>query len=216
MSKVRSLESELRLLCVRIITTAALLFFGPITAHAQSPFKGFENLFTTPKGYIVTYTNTPPVIDGDINDAAWQHAVWTDDFVDIEGDIKPKPSLQTNVKMLWDDSCLYVAAKIRDPNVWATITRHDAALFRENDFEIFLNSTNSAHQYFEIEYNALNTVFDLFLSKPYRDGGNALTSWDAAGMRSAIKIQGTLNNPSDTDEGWTVEAAIPFKAVIWR
>src|ERR1700676_2121477 len=84
----------------------ALIFSLPLNTFAQSPFKGFENLFTTPKGYIANYTKTPPAIDGDINDSVWNQATWTDDFVDIEGDLKPKPHLQTNVKMLWDDSCL--------------------------------------------------------------------------------------------------------------
>ncbi|HEY2583826.1 MAG TPA: carbohydrate-binding family 9-like protein [Mucilaginibacter sp.] len=208
-----SRKFELRLHCRRVMAVAVLLFAGPMMAWAQSPFKEFENLFTTPKSYIVTYTKTPPVIDGDINDAAWQQATWTDDFQDIEGDLKPKPPLQTKLKMLWDDSCLYIAAQIRDPNVWATLTQHDAVIFRDNDFEVFLNPNNTTHQYFEIEYNALNTVFDLFLNKPYRNGGNPLSSWDAKGLRSAVKIQGTLNNPTDTDEGWTIETSIPFKAV---
>ena len=115
--------------------------------------------------------------------------------------------------MLWDDTCLYIAAQIRDPNVWATLTRHDATIFHDNDFELFIDPGNTTHQYFEIEDNAFNTIFDLFLNKPYRNGGNALTTWDTKGLRSAVKIQGTLNDPTDTDKGWTVEMAIPFKAI---
>ena len=185
----------------------------PFSSFAQSPFMGFENLFTIPKSYIVNYTKIPPVIDGDIDDAAWQLANWTEDFEDIEGSLKPKPSLKTNVKMLWGDSCLYIAAKIQDPDVWATLTRHDEIVFHDNDFEVFLDPHNTTHRYFEMEFNALNTVFDLFLSKPYRNDGSALINWDVAGLRSAVKIQGTLNNPSDTDQGWTIEMAIPFWAV---
>jgi hypothetical protein len=191
----------------------ALVFSAPFTAIAQSPFKNFRNLFDIPKSYVVHYTKLPPVIDGDINDHVWQQAQWTANFVDIEGDLKPKPTLQTNVKMLWDDSCLYIAAQINDPNVWATLTHHDDIIFRDNDFEVFINPNNTTHQYFEIEYNALNTVFDLFLNKPYRNGGNAMINWNAEGLRSAVKVQGTLNDPSDVDKGWTIEMAIPFRAV---
>jgi len=180
---------------------------------AQSPFKGLDNLFTTPNNYIIHHVTKPPLIDGDINDAVWQQAAWTDQFQDIEGDLKPHPYLQTQVKMLWDDSCLYIAAQMNEPNVWAYQKHHDDIVFHDNDFEIFISPNNTAHQYFEIEVNALNTIFDLFLNKPYRDGGNPLVSWNADGMRSAIKIQGTLNDPSDTDKGWTVEMAIPFKAL---
>jgi len=115
--------------------------------------------------------------------------------------------------MLWDDSCLYVAARIKDPHVWATLTHHDDIVYRDNDFELFIDPNNSTHKYFEIEVNALNTIFDLFLTKPYRNNGAAVTGWDTHGLRSAVKVQGTLNDPSDTDKGWTVEMAIPFKAI---
>ncbi|MDR3697964.1 carbohydrate-binding family 9-like protein [Mucilaginibacter sp.] len=190
-----------------------IVIFLPLTTFAQSPFRNFANLFTIPKSYVVTYTKTPPVIDGDINDPVWQQAKWSNDFRDIEGDLKPNPPLQTNVKMLWDDSCLYIAAQVRDPHVWAYIKNHDEIVFRDNDFEVFINPNNTTHQYFELEYNARNTVFDLFLNKPYRNGGTPMFSWDAEGMRSAVKVKGTVNDPTDTDKGWTIEIAIPFKAI---
>ncbi|WP_259067237.1 carbohydrate-binding family 9-like protein [Mucilaginibacter sp. X4EP1] len=195
------------------IGTILLFLVFASSASAQQEFKPFENLFTTPKSYVVKYVSTPPVIDGDINDAVWQQAQWTDDFKDIEGDLKPNPPLKTKVKMLWGDSCLYIAAQISDPGVWATIKQHDAVIFYDNDFEVFINPNNTTHQYFEIEYNALNTVFDLFMNKPYRNNGNAMINWNTEGLRSAVKIQGTMNDPSDIDEGWTIEMAIPFKAV---
>ena len=195
-----------QLVCVYflLISTGAL---------AQDPCKGLESLFTIPKGYIVNYVKMAPQIDGNINDAVWKQAKWTSDFVDIEGNMKPKPGLQTNVKMLWDDSYLYIAARIYEPNVWANLKRHDDIVFRDNDFEVFLNPNNSTHQYFELEFNALNTVFDLFLNKPYRNGGNAMINWNAEGLRSAVEVLGTINNPSDTDNGWTIEMAIPFRSI---
>ncbi|SDS63305.1 Carbohydrate family 9 binding domain-like [Mucilaginibacter mallensis] len=190
------------------------LFFSAVPAAiAQSPFKGLENLFTVPDNYVIHHVDTPPVIDGDINDAVWQKAAWTAEFQDIEGDLKPKPYLKTQVKMLWDDSCLYIAAKLQEPNLWAYQTHHDDIVYYDNDFEIFINPNNTTHQYFEIEVNAINTLFDLFLNKPYNVSGNPMVSWDAAGMRSVVKVQGTVNNASDTDRGWTVEMAIPFRSI---
>jgi hypothetical protein len=182
-------------------------------ANAQSPFSGLENLFNVPENYVVRHVAKPPVIDGDINDAVWQQAKWTKDFVDIEGDLKPRPAYKTNVKMLWDDSCLYVAAQIKDPQVWATLQHHDDVVYRDNDFELFIDPQGTTHNYYEVEVNALNTIFDLFLNKPYRNRGGALIGWDANGLRSAVKVQGTLNNTSGTDEGWTVELVIPFRSI---
>jgi hypothetical protein len=190
----------------------ALILFADV-AWAQSPFDAFANLFTQPRSYIINYAQSAPKIDGDLGDAAWQQAQWTDDFRDIEGDLKPNPALRTRTKMLWDDSCLYIGAEITDPNVWATLTHHDEIIFRDNDFEVFIDPNNTTHQYFELEFNAFNTVFDLFLNKPYREGGNAMINWDAEGLRSAVKVLGTINNPADKDKGWTIEIAIPFRAI---
>lgn len=194
---------------------AALTIIGcySITVNAQSAFKGLENLFTTPKSYIVYHTDNPPVIDGNINKLVWQQTPWTNEFVDIEGSAKPKPAFPTRVKMLWDDSCLYIAAQLTEPHVWATLKHHDDVIFHDNDFEIFIDPANATQPYYEVEINALNTIFDLLLTKPYRDGGNPLSNWDLRDLRSAVKIQGTLTNASDKDEGWTVEMAIPFKSL---
>ncbi len=59
----------------------------------------------------------------------------------------------------------------------------------------------------------MGTVWDLFLAKPYRDGGTADSAWDIDGLRAAVFIDGTLNDPTDTDSGWTVELAIPWSAL---
>jgi len=40
-----------------------------------------------------------------------------------------------------------------------------------------------------------------------------MINWNVEGLRSAVKVQGTINDPSDTDKGWTIELAIPFKAI---
>ncbi|TWR24156.1 hypothetical protein FPZ42_16850 [Mucilaginibacter achroorhodeus] len=200
------------------MTTKRILFAGLLSmtgycAEAQDAFKKMPHLFTTPKNYVVTYTTTVPKIDGNINDLVWQQAAWTDEFVDIEGDLKPKPNLSTKMKMLWGDSCLYLAVKMQEPHLWANLTGHDQVIFQDNDFEIFIDPDNDARNYFEIEINQRNKIFDLFLPKPYRDKGDALISWDANGMQNAVQLQGTLNNPNDKDTGWTAEFKIPFSNI---
>lgn len=196
-----------------LLVAVLMLMAGTGKVLAQSAFREYPQLFTTPLTYVVGYTQKPVKLDGDLNDDAWQQAAWTSNFQDIEGTIKPTPKYQTRVKMLWNDSCLYIAAELKEPHVWATLKKHDDIIFNDNDFEVFIDPQNNTHQYYEFEVNALNTLFDLFLNKPYRNLGNAMINWNAEGFRSAVKVQGTLNNPADTDEGWTVEIAIPFKAL---
>jgi len=184
-----------------------------VSGQIPSADEEFGNLFTPPKSYVVGYTSTPPVIDGIVNDEVWNNALWSDVFRDIEGDLKPDPYYATRVRMLWDKEYLYIAAALQDKHVWANLTERDQIVFFDNDFEVFLDPSNTAHQYFEYEINALNTIFDLFLPKPYRAGSGALISWDSKRLKHAVQIRGSLNNPNDEDSGWTVEMAIPFADV---
>jgi hypothetical protein len=38
----------------------------------------------------------------------------------------------------------------------------------------------------------------------------AFMDWDFPGLRAAVQVQGTLNDPTDIDEGWTAEIAFPW------
>jgi len=165
-----------------------------------------------PLSYDCHRTATPIVIDGKLDDPAWQQAPWTSDFIDIEGSAKPTPRFRTRAKLLYDDKYLYIAAEIEEPNVTATLLQHDSVIFHDNDFEVFIKPLPATESYYEFEINALNTSWDLFLNKPYNQGGKADNSWDIAGLKTAVAVQGTLNNPSDTDQGWTLEIAWPLDA----
>ena len=182
-------------------------------SKAQNVFQGYENLFTTPRHYAAVFTPQPPVVDGNLSDKTWEKSVWTASFVDIEGSTKALPKQNTRMKMMWNDTHLFIAAELEETDLSATLHKHDQVVFHDNDFEIFIDPNNDTHQYFEIEVNALNTIFDLFLSKPYRNNGTALIGWNVAGLRSVVKMNGTLNNPTDRDKSWTVEMAIPLKAL---
>ena len=165
-----------------------------------------------PLAYDCLHTAAPIKIDGRLDDAAWKQAPWTSDFVDIEGTAKPAPRFHTRVKMLWDEHYLYIAAQLEEPNVAATLREHDSVIFHDNDFEVFVRPLPETESYYEFEMNALNTGWDLFLNKPYKHGGKADNSWDIPGLKTAVAVAGTLNNPGDTDTGWTLEIAYPLDA----
>jgi hypothetical protein len=180
---------------------------------AVSALSGAGPAPAPPKGYVCQKAASPVKVDGTLDDPAWRDAAWTDDFVDIQGDVKPRPRFRTRAKMLWDDSYFYVAAELEEPHVWATLTKHDSVIFADNDFEIFIDPDGDNHNYYEIEINALNTEWDLILKKPYRDGGPALNSWEVPGLKTATHVNGTLNAPGDKDTSWTVEFAIPWSVL---
>jgi hypothetical protein len=191
------------------IACAILLVMGDAPAKSD----GTQEPAVTPRGYVCPRATGPVAIDGRLQDAAWQRAPWSAAFVDIEGESHTPPRFQTRMKMMWDDTCLYIGASLQEPHVCATITRRDAVIFHDNDFEMFLDPDGDNHQYFEFEINALNTGWDLRLVKPYRDGGPPVDSWDIVGLRTAIAVNGTINDPRDRDSGWTVEMAVPWAAL---
>lgn len=163
-----------------------------------------------PRTHVAYQTNEVISIDGLANEEVWKNVPWSENFIDIEG-VK-KPTYKTNVKMLWDENYYYILAKMDEPHVWATLKQRDTIIFYNNDIEVFIDPDGDSHNYFEIEVNALNTVWELFVTKPYRELGQpVLNDWNITGLKTAVHIDGTLNNPNDTDKGWTVEMAIPWK-----
>jgi hypothetical protein len=169
--------------------------------------------YRAPNGYVCYRASEPIRIDGRLDKPVWRDAPWSAAFVEIEGDDKPPPRFQTRVKMLWDDEYFYVGAELEEPHVWATLTEHDSVIFHDNDFEVFIDPNGDNHEYYEFEINALNTGWDLLLPRPYKDGGKAVNSWEIPGLKTAVHVEGTLNDPSDTDRGWTVELAFPWKVL---
>ncbi|RXZ80635.1 carbohydrate-binding family 9-like protein [Paenibacillaceae bacterium] len=165
----------------------------------------------SPLQYVCKKAPHPLVLDGRLDKPFWQDAAWTDDFVDIEGELKPLPAKRTRVKMLWDEQYFYFGAEMEENEIWATLTERDSVIFQDNDFEIFIDPDGDTHNYYEFEINALNTVWDLLLVKPYRDGGPCVNGWDISGLQTAVHIDGTLNDPSVPSRAWSVEVAIPWK-----
>lgn len=82
--------------CIPVVLAS---FFINI-ANGQDLLAGYEQLFTTPKQYTVYKANGPIKIDGKLKEASWDNADWSDDFIDIESDRKPRPPLKTRFKML--------------------------------------------------------------------------------------------------------------------
>jgi hypothetical protein len=193
------------------ILPAAGLLLAALAASAVPPSRIPEpKTDFAPFEYVCRRAAGPMKVDGRLDEAAWANADWTEVFGDIEGPAKPAPRFRTRAQMLWDDQYLYIGAYLEEPHVWATLTARDSIIFQDNDFEVFIDPDGDTHAYYELEMNALNTVWDLLLIRPYRDGGPAVHAWDIQGLKTGVNVVGTLNDPSDRDKAWTVEIALPF------
>ena len=185
------------------------LLMGILVSCVTPKGKEIKDL-EVPRMYVANFAQEPPVIDGTI-DEVWDQAKYSEDYIDIEG--RKTPLYPTQMKMLWDKEFLFILAKIEEPHVWGNLKQRDTVIFYNNDFEVFIDPDGDTHQYMELEINSLNTAWDLFLERPYRNKVKVDNAWNIEGLQSAVSYQGTLNDPSDTDLGWTLEIALPWKAL---
>jgi hypothetical protein len=149
-----------------------------------------ENLMRIPLQYTVLKTTEKIQVDGKDQERVWGKAPWTEVFTDIVSG-NSTSSNKTRCKMLWDDKFLYLYAQLEEPGIWASIKDHDASVFQDNAFEMFIDPIGDTHNYFEFQINAYGTVWDLFMPEPYRNGGRSLSSWDIKGLKKAIYLDGT-------------------------
>jgi hypothetical protein len=153
--------------------------------------------------YVAPRVQTPPVIDGDLSDPAWARA----QPVTLKGSFDGRtPSVRTSARMVWDDTALYVAFDVEDPDIWGTLRKRDDPIYTEEVVEVFIDANADGRTYNELQVSPHNVVFDAYF--PARRQGMDL-SWDSQ-MTSAVKVRGTLDDASDRDEGWTVEMKIPY------
>ncbi len=194
----------------------ALLLFGCRPAEHSGVKLNYEHPIPfAPREYVCYQTPKAPTIDGVLEAEVWQQVSWTEDFVDIEGDLKPTPTYRTRAKMLWDNNYFYFAAAIEEPHLWATLTERDAVMYKNDDFEIFIDPDADGQNYYEFEMNANNAIWDLLMLYPYRvdKQPNYTNNWDIKGIKTGVQLYGTLNDPTDQDSMWTVEIAMPWSAL---
>lgn len=195
--------------------------------------------FPWPLDRVAQYTayrvEAPPIIDGHLDEDCWQAAPRSQRFVDL---VSGAPAVHdTRVALLWDDDNLYVGFWVEEPFVEASLTERDSLIYNDNDIEVFIAGQNA---YYEFEINALGTIYEVFFvwddamamfpelsreasgARPWngvdftdhpRGGRVGFWEWDFPGLRSAVAIDGTLNDNSDRDRGWTVELAFPWEGM---
>ena len=189
-------------------------FFGIVAFLSLDAQVLDRELFTVPEQYTILRTDDAIVIDGKDNETAWSKAPWTKKFNDIKTGKESNSILPTRAKMLWDNQYLYVYALFPESDVWATLKEHDATVYQDNALEIFIDTEGDGENYIEFQINALGTVWDLIMSKAYRNGGNPISDWDIKGLKKAVFIDGTMNDSNDKDRSWSIELAFPLKSLL--
>jgi len=198
--------------------------------------------FPVPENEMAHYTayhvSEPILIDGKPNEKCWQMAPRSTRFVDLISGKRTRHD--TYAAILWDETNVYVAYWVEEPFLEASFTNNNAPIYYDNDVECFIAGNNS---YYEFEINGFNTTYEVFFiwKDAYERAGYSADplfarekmvnfngvgyhhhprglrlgnfSWHFPGKQTAVSLDGTVNDDSDHDRGWTVELAFPWKGM---
>ena len=156
--------------------------------------------------YTCRRATSPITVDGVLDEPAWQHAESMHLVETVTGDVTRYP---TEVRVLWDDTFLYVGFRAIDPDIWGTYMNRDDPLWDEEVVEVFLDDDCDEWSFLEFEVSPNNVVVDLAC---FRRGGKSheLFCWDCPDLQTAVQVDGVVNSRTGTDRAWTTEIAIPF------
>jgi hypothetical protein len=161
--------------------------------------------------YLCPKVSIPPEIDGKLDDAAWKLAPEAPLVISCTAEQVTK---RTVARMCWDDQYFYIAFDCADPDIFATYTQHDDPLYREEVVEAFINPSCDTMHYYEINLSPRNVIFDAYIVNRNEEPADGTDfGWTCQGMRTAVQLDGTLDDRTDVDRGWTAELAIPFSAL---
>jgi len=183
--------------------------------------------FLAPRG-------TPSAIDGDVFKPEWERVPWSTPFVEIRGEADAPPgsgptaAQETRMKMMWDDEYLYIAAVMDvaagDPIIAKFKERNSPIFHTDSDFEVFIDPAGCCHSYKELELNAINTVWNLMLTKVYAEGGKEISGriakpgdpdyYEVKAQKTATRItKGALESPGAPAQ-WVCELAMAHRDTL--
>jgi hypothetical protein len=170
------------------------------------------------------------VVDGKADDPAWGAAASTGPFVDVaSGRSAASYPVLGAARLTWDKENMYVLIEVKDADVIGYFTDKAAQpkdwtvtgqpmTWTKDTAEIMIDPDGDGDNvnYYEIQINPANKVFktqfDAYNSpKTDPQGPYGHEEWDPK-MKSAVVVRGTIDKGGDKDEGYVVEAAIPWAA----
>jgi hypothetical protein len=177
----------------------------PLAEYAKSDIKLPANPAYVRKDAAaqIPHFEAPPVIDGQLNDAVWQHAAVFGDFLQIQPGDNVPPSSPTEVLMGYDAKNLYIAFRITEPRdkVRANVARRDN-IFDDDYVGLYFDTFNDKRQAYCLFFNPLGIQAD----GTFTEGNGEDYSVDLV-----MDSKGVL-----TSDGFTIEIAIPFKSLRYE
>jgi hypothetical protein len=160
-------------------------------------------------------------IDGKLTEPAWLLAPSTGPLVDVRTG-EPNRSFPVNgdVRVLWNEEGLYVGFSVADTDMIGGFDKRDKDphLWTRDTVEMMVDPDGDGDNkdYYEIQINPQNLVFDSEFDaynqpKTEPNGPYGHQEW-SSDLKSAVTLDGTVDQSDDEDRGYTIEAFIPWKS----
>lgn len=183
----------------------ATLLSGPTALHAQGPAAANpDDPRPVPREIQAHYITTPPNIDGVIDEALWGEITPVTDFrqrVPVDG---APASEGTEVRIAFDENNLYFAVINRDTEpdrIRRSILHREGRIDQDDNIRIGLDTYHDKRNAYIFELNPFGTQGDALIT----DESMTLSDWNWEGV---YESEGRI-----TEEGWIVEAAVPFTTI---
>ena len=154
-------------------------------------------------------TETPPKIDGILDDACWQQSAKTGELIQFEPQRGEPATQSTTIYLAYDANKLYVAFecfKTDMDNLAANQTRRDSFFFSDDHVEILIDTFLDGRNCYAFALNALGTQTDRRL---INEGANRRSGQSNIGTAISWDCDWQGQAAKGTDR-WTAEFAIPF------
>ena len=177
---------------------------GTARAFAQAPAAAQAGPLQDPgqKTVRIVRADTPPVIDGVLDDAVWANAALIDDLHQVNPTEYAKPSERTEVYLLYDDDALYIGIKLYDSEldkITANTLRQNSSITSDDTIFVTIDPFNSRRAGYFFGVNPNGVRFDGL----YRNVSEYYSDWDTIWDAKTSRFEG----------GWIVEYKIPFKSI---
>jgi hypothetical protein len=154
-------------------------------------------------------TETPPKIDGKLDDVCWQNSAKTGELIQFEPQ-RGEPSTQpTTIYLAYDANNLYIAFecfKTDMDKLAANLTRRDSFFFSDDHVEVLIDTFLDGRNCYAFALNPLGTQTDRRL---INEGTNRRTGQSMIGTAISWDCNWQGQAAKGTDS-WTAEFAIPF------
>ncbi len=161
----------------------------------------------------VPRAKTAPVLDGELTETVWvDGAVRTGPFLESGGASSTSLARPySEARFAWGDGQLYVGLYASDEDIRATHDAADGQVWRDDSFRLaFHDDPPNAREYL-FDVSALGVLAD-----GIRGSGSPSAAVDytwSSHARIGHELEGSPNDPTNNDEEWVIEIAIPLASL---